>query len=54
MVPALAVSVTDPPEQKVNGPLAVMVGAAGAVFTVTVVLALAGLKHPAGFVTCTE
>ena len=36
MVPALAVSVTDPPEQKVNGPPAVMVGAAGTAFTVTV------------------
>ncbi|MNY39593.1 hypothetical protein D3C86_1742840 [compost metagenome] len=53
VVPVLAVNVTDPPAQKVNGPPAVMVGAAGKAFTVTVVAELAGLKHPAGFVTWT-
>ncbi|MNY19287.1 hypothetical protein D3C86_1527120 [compost metagenome] len=54
VVPVLAVKVTEPPAQKVNGPPAVMVGAAGAALTVTVVVALAGLRHPAGLVTCTE
>jgi hypothetical protein len=42
-VPALEVSVTLPPAQKVNGPLAVIVGAAGKAFTVTTVAADAAL-----------
>ena len=41
--PALEVKVTDPPAQKVVGPPGVIVGAAGGVFTVTVVPALTGL-----------
>jgi hypothetical protein len=41
--PALDVSVTLPPEQKVNGPLAVIVGVAGNVLTVTAVAAEAAL-----------
>ncbi|MNX74433.1 hypothetical protein D3C86_1058730 [compost metagenome] len=53
VVPALAVKVTEPPAQKVNGPPAVMVGAAGAAFTVTAVGVLAALWHPAAFVTWT-
>jgi hypothetical protein len=39
--------------QKVNGPLAVIVGAAGIAFTVTDVAAEAADKHPAAFVTWT-
>ena len=42
---------TLPPAQKVVGPLAVIVGVAGAGFTVTVVPALAALKQPEAFVT---
>ena len=42
-VPALEVNVTDPPAQKVVELPAVMVGAAGAEFTVTTVAALATL-----------
>jgi hypothetical protein len=38
-VPALEVSVTLPPTQKVNGPPAVMVGVAGIAFTVATVAA---------------
>ena len=44
---ALAVSVTMPPAQKVVGPDAVIVGAAGVGFTVTVVAADGALVHPA-------
>jgi len=51
VVPALAVKVTDPPEQNAVGPPAVIVGVAGKAFTVTVVGALAALRHPAAFVT---
>ena len=53
VVPELAVKVTDPPAQKFNGPPAVMVGADGNAFTVTIVAALDELRHPAVFVTCT-
>ena len=52
--PALEVSVTLPPVQKVRGPLAVIVGVAGKVFTVTVVGTEAEDIQPAAFVTCTE
>jgi hypothetical protein len=52
--PALDVRVTLPPAQKVNGPPAVIVGAAGTALTVTVVEAEAGEVQPAAFVTCTE
>ena len=51
--PALEVSVTLPPVQKVSGPLAVIVGAAGRELTVTEVEAEGALRHPAAFVTCT-
>ena len=43
VVPELAVKVTLPPAQKVNGPPAVIVGCAGKAFTTTVVPALATL-----------
>jgi hypothetical protein len=43
---ALDVNVTLPPAQKVVDPLGVMVGVAGAAFTVTVVPALAALWQP--------
>jgi len=52
-VPALEVSVTLPPVQKVNGPPAVIVGVAGIVLTVTVVAAESAEVQPAAFVTCT-
>jgi hypothetical protein len=52
-VPALEVSVTLPPAQKVNGPPAVMVGVAGNAFTVTTVAVEAALWQPAALVTCT-
>jgi hypothetical protein len=52
-VPALEVSVTLPPTQKVNGPPAVMVGVAGSAFTVTIVAAEAALWQPDALVTCT-
>jgi hypothetical protein len=42
-VPALEVSVTDPPAQKVVGPPGVIVGVAGKAFTVTTVGVLAAL-----------
>ena len=51
-LPALAVSVTEPPGQNVVGPLAVMV-AAGAGFTVTDVGDDVALQ-PSAFVTLTE
>ena len=44
---ALAVSVTLSPAQNAVGPEAVIVGAAGAGFTVTVVAAEGALVHPA-------
>lgn len=47
------VSTTDPPAQKVVGPPAVMDGAAGIGFSVTVVTAET-LEHPNPFVTSTE
>ena len=50
-VVAEEVNTTEFPAQKVVAPLAVIDGATGNGFTVTVVAALAGLKHPAGFVT---
>ena len=53
VVPALEVSVTEPPAQNVVGPEAVIVGVAGKALTVTTVAADAGLKHPLAFVTCT-
>lgn len=40
------VSVTEPPEQNVVGPLAVMVGTAGIVFTTTFTGADAAEVHP--------
>jgi hypothetical protein len=45
-VEAGADNVTEPPEQKVVGPPAVMVGTAGSAFTVTVVAVLEALRHP--------
>jgi hypothetical protein len=51
--PALEVNVTLPPVQKVNGPPAVIVGAAGAVLTVTVVAAEGTDEQPAAFITWT-
>jgi hypothetical protein len=51
--PALDVKVTLPPVQNVNGPPAVIVGAAGIVLTVTAVAADAAEVHPAAFVTWT-
>ena len=50
---ALLVSTTFPPEQKVVGPLAVIVGVAGVGFTVTLVAALAALAQ-APLVAVTE
>ena len=50
-LPALEVNVTLPPAQKVVDPLAVMLGVAGAAFTVTVVPALAALWQPEASVT---
>ena len=47
----LLVSVTLPPEQKVVGPPAVIVGVVGVGFTVTVVEALVALQAPAVTVT---
>ena len=52
-LPVLEVKVTLPPAQKVVDPLAVIVGVAGAGFTVTVVPALAALEQPEAFVTRT-
>ena len=49
--PALDVNVTLPPGQKVVGPPAVIVGAAGMALTVTTVAAETALWHPAAFVT---
>ena len=49
--PELDVSVTLPPEQKVVGPEAVMVGVAGKGFTVTTVAADGTLWHPLELVT---
>ena len=51
--PALEVSVTLPPAQKVVAPEAVIVGAAGRAFTVTTTGSEAGLSHPFEFVTIT-
>jgi hypothetical protein len=51
-VALLLVSVTLPPEQKVNGPPAPIVGVAGLGFTVTVVPALVALQ-PLPLVTVT-
>ena len=48
-----AVRVTLPPVQKVVGPLAVIVGFAGALVTVTVVASLATEVQPPAFVTWT-
>ena len=53
VVPALDVSVTLPPAQKVVGPEAVIVGAAGKLLTVTITGSEAGLSHPFEFVTLT-
>ena len=50
-LPALEVNVTLPPAQKVVDPLVVMLGVAGAAFTVTVVPALAALWQPEASVT---
>lgn len=47
------VSVTEPPEQKVVGPPAVIVGVAGFAFTVTVVVADVA-EQPEPLVTVTE
>jgi hypothetical protein len=44
---------TEPPEQKVVGPLGVITGVAGAVFTVTVTGAEVAV-HPEAFETVTE
>ena len=52
-VALLLVSTTLPPEQKVVGPLAVMVGVAGVGFTVTLVAALLALQ-PLPLVNVTE
>ena len=52
-VEAGADNVTEPPEQNVVGPPAVMVGTAGSALTVTVVAVLEALRHPEAFVTCT-
>ena len=52
-VDALDVSVTLPPEQNVVGPPAVMVGVAGAEFTVTVVVVEVA-EHPFPPSTVTE
>jgi hypothetical protein len=43
-VALLLVSVTEPPGQKVVGPLAVITGVAGSVFTTTLMLALVELQ----------
>jgi hypothetical protein len=51
VVPALEVSVTLPPEQKVNGPPAEIVGVAGKAFTVTTVAADEALWQPEALVT---
>jgi hypothetical protein len=51
VVPALEVSVTLPPAQKVNGPPADMVGVAGKAFTVTTVAADEALWQPEALVT---
>ena len=53
VVPALEVSVTLPPAQKVNGPPADMVGVAGKAFTVTTVAIDEALWQPEALVTCT-
>ena len=53
VVPALEVSVTLPPAQKLKGPPADMVGVAGKALTVTTVAADEALWHPAALVTCT-
>ena len=49
----LEVNVTEPPSQKVIGPLAVIVGAVGFGFTVMLVVALTGLSHPLASVIST-
>jgi hypothetical protein len=51
-VPADAVSVTDPPEQNVVGPLVVIVGVAGNEFTVNA-LAIEVATHPEALETVT-
>jgi hypothetical protein len=48
---ALAVRTTLPPEQKVVGPLALIVGVAAEGFTVTEVGVLGGELHPPALVT---
>jgi hypothetical protein len=53
VVPALDVSVTLPPVQKVVGPPAEIVGADGKAFTVTAVGADDELWHPFALVTLT-
>ena len=53
VAPALDVSVTFPPAQKVVVPEAVMVGVAGNGFTVTVTGSDKGLSHPLELVTLT-
>jgi hypothetical protein len=50
VVPALEVNVTLPPVQKVNGPLAVIVGIGGIGLTVTDVAADGAEVHPDAFV----
>ena len=54
VVPALEVSVTLPPSQKVVEPPAVIAGCAGKAFTVTTVFADATLSHPEAFLTFTQ
>jgi hypothetical protein len=53
VVPALEVSVTLPPAQKVVELPAEIVGVAGKAFTTTTVAADTALWHPAALVTCT-
>ena len=53
VVPGLDVRVTLPPAQIVVGPEAVIVGAGGKAFTVTVTGSDTWLSHPPEFVTCT-
>ena len=51
VVPALEVSVTLPPAQKVSGPPADIVGVAGKAFTVTTVAVDEALWQPEALVT---